>query len=89
MKDNRIAYKQTPLGGCTMNGTCDKLSLAHISACVTCPKAIFNDRSVKALSTLKTSLSKIIQRFDEGSPYRQQTDLEIKAIDKLLEKVSA
>ena len=89
MKDNRIAYKQTPLGGCSMNGTCDKLSLAHISACVTCPKAIFNDRSVKALSTLKTSLSKIIQRFDEGSPYRQQTDLEIKAIDKLLEKVSA
>ena len=53
MKDNRIAYKQTPLGGCSMNGTCDKLSLAHISACVTCPKAIFNDRSVKALSTLK------------------------------------
>ena len=88
MKDNRIAYKQTPLGGCTMNGSCDKLSLAHISACVTCPKALFNDRSVKALTTLKKSLSKVILRFEESSPYRQQTDLEIKAIDKLLEKVS-
>lgn len=89
MKDNRIAYKQTPLGGCSMKGSCDKLSLAHISACVTCPNAVFNDRSIKALSRLKDSLSKIIQRFDEESPYRQQTDLEIKAIDKLLEKTSA
>lgn len=86
MKDNRIAYKQTPLGGCSMNGSCDKLSLAHISACVTCPKAIFNDRSVKALSTLKASLSKIILKFDEDSPYHQQTDLEIRVINKLLEK---
>ena len=88
MKENRISYKQTPLGGCSMKGSCDKLSLAHISACVTCPNAVFNDRSIKALSALKLSLSKIIQRFDENSPYRQQTRIEINAIEKILEKTT-
>ena len=71
-----------------MKGSCDKLSLAHISACVTCPNAVFNDRSIKALSALKLSLSKIIQRFDENSPYRQQTRIEINAIEKILEKTT-
>lgn len=86
MKDGRLSYKRTPLGGCSINGTCDRLSFAHISACISCPNAVFNDRSVKALTALKVSLANTIKRFEESSPYRQQTQLEINAIEKILSK---
>lgn len=86
MKDGRLAYKRTPIGGCSLAGDCNRLSFAHISACVTCPNAVFNDRSIKALNALKKSLSSMILTHDERSPYRIQTELEIKGIEKMLTK---
>lgn len=43
VKENRLSYKKTPLGGCAKIGQCNKLSFAYATACVTCSEAIFDD----------------------------------------------
>lgn len=88
IKDGRISYKKTHLGGCAKTDKCNKLSFAYATACVTCSEAIFDDNSVIALEKAKANYEKQLSKFDKDSiPYKQFL-IEIEAIDNVLTKRS-
>ena len=89
VKENRLSYKKTPLGGCAKTGQCNKLSFAYATACVTCSEAIFDDDSVIALNKAKANYLMQLAKFEEDSISYKQFLIEIEAIDNVLAKRSA
>ena len=89
VKENRLSYKKTPLGGCAKTGQCNKLSFAYATACVTCSEAIFDDDSVIALNKAKANYLSQLTKFDEDSISYKQFLIEIEAIDNVLAKRAA
>lgn len=89
IKENRLSYKKTPLGGCAKIGHCNKLSFTYATACVTCSEAIFDDESVIALNKAKANYQDQLSKFDKDSIAYTQFLAEIDAIDKVLAKRSA
>ena len=88
VKENRLSYKKTPLGGCAKTGQCNKLSFAYATACVTCSEAIFDDDSVIALNKAKANYLMQLAKFEEDSISYKQFLIEIEAIDNVLAKRS-
>ncbi|WP_180033433.1 hypothetical protein [Acinetobacter sp. YH12233] len=88
VKENRLSYKKTPLGGCAKIGQCNKLSFAYATACVTCSEAIFDDDSVIALNKAKANYLSQLAKFEEDSISYKQFLIEIEAIDNVLAKRS-
>lgn len=88
VKENRLSYKKTPLGGCAKTGQCNKLSFAYATACVTCSEAIFDDDSVIALNKAKANYLSQLAKFEEDSISYKQFLIEIEAIDNVLAKRS-
>jgi hypothetical protein len=86
VKENRLSYKKTPLGGCAKIGQCNKLSFAYATACVTCSEAIFDDDSVIALNKAKANYLSQLAKFEEDSISYKQFLIEIEAIDNVLAK---
>lgn len=86
IKDGRLSYKKTPLGGCSKVGECNKLSFAYATACVTCSDAIFDDDSVIALNKAKANYQKQLLKLDQDSISYKQFQIEIEAINKVLVK---
>ncbi|MCU4396678.1 hypothetical protein [Acinetobacter junii] len=86
IKNGKLFYKRTALGGCNRKGVCDKISPLSVTACISCNDAIFSDRSVKALTVAKENFYKQIKLFDEDSHFALQLHAEIVAIDKVLNK---
>lgn len=86
IKNGKLFYKRTAIGGCNRNGICDKISPLSITACISCKDAIFSEKSVKALTTAKNNFYKQIKLFDEDSHFALQLRSEIESIDKILEK---
>jgi hypothetical protein len=72
IKENRLSYKKTPLGGCAKTGQCNKFSFTYATACVTCSEAIFDDDSVIALNKAKANYLSQLAKFEEDSiSYKQ------------------
>lgn len=88
IKENRLSYKKTPLGGCAKTGQCNKLSFTYATACVTCSEAIFDDDSVIALNKAKANYQAQLAKFEEDSISYKQFLAEIDAIDNVLAKRS-
>lgn len=86
IKNGKLFYKRTAIGGCNRNGICDKISPLSITACISCKDAIFSEKSVKALTTAKDNFYKQIKLFDEDSHFALQLRSEIESIEKILEK---
>ncbi|MCU4421064.1 hypothetical protein [Acinetobacter lwoffii] len=86
IKDGRLSYKKTPLGGCSRIGECNRLSFAYVTACVTCSDAVFDDNSVVALNKAKKNYQEQLLKLDKSSITYQQFQIEIDAIDKVLLK---
>ena len=86
IKNGKLFYKRTAIGGCNRNGICDKISPFSITACISCNDAIFSEKSVKALTTAKDNFYKQIKLFDEDSHFALQLRSEIESIDKILAK---
>lgn len=86
IKNGKLFYKRTAIGGCNRNGICDKISPLSITACISCNDAIFSEKSVKALTTAKDNFYKQIKLFDEDSHFALQLRSEIESIDKILAK---
>ena len=86
IKNGKLFYKRTAIGGCSRNGICDKISPLNITACISCNDAIFSEKSVKALTAAKDNFYKQIKLFDEDSHFALQLRSEIESIDKILTK---
>ena len=86
IKNGKLFYKRTAIGGCNRNGICDKISPLNITACISCNDAIFSEKSVKALTAAKDNFYKQIKLFDEDSHFALQLRSEIESIDKILAK---
>lgn len=86
VKENRLSYRKTPLGGCGITGECKKLAFAYVTACVTCNEAIFDDDSVIALNKAKANYQRQLLKFDKYSISYKQFEIEINAIDNVLAK---
>ena len=86
VRAGQVHYKQTPLGGCTLDTNCDRLGFAYTTACVTCENAVFDQSSVKKLEIVKNALEKQLSKYESGNYFHDQLRIEIESIDKVLEK---
>ena len=86
IKAGQLHYKETPLGGCTLDTNCDRLGFAYTTACVTCDNAVFDTSSVKKIEIVKNSLEKQLSKYESGNYFHDQLKIEIKSIDKVLKK---
>lgn len=84
VKKGKLAYKKTPLGGCSSVEFCEKATFISITACVLCDKAVFNNVSVSKLKKAKCDFNNKLLKFDMDSPYAHQIKKEIRAIDTIL-----
>lgn len=85
IKNGKLFYKRTAIGGCSRKGQCDKISPFNITVCISCNDGIFSERSVKALTKAKENFSRQIKLFDVDSHFALQLRSEIDAIDKVLD----
>jgi integrase len=88
IKAGKFSYKTTPVGGCSRIGPCDKLPLSTMSECLLCSFAIFTNKSLPALSTVKKMLVNQLHVMNKTNAQYEFIDLEIQKIDKFLEKNS-
>lgn len=86
IKTGQIYYKETPLGGCSLETNCNRLGFAYTTACVTCENAIFDQSSVKKLEIVKNNLKKQLSKYELGNYFHDQLKIEIESIDKVLAK---
>lgn len=86
IKNGKLFYKRTALGGCSRQGLCDKIAPLSITACLSCSDAVFSERSVRALTKAKENFYKQMKLFDQDSYFALQLRAEINSIDKVLNK---
>ena len=85
--EGRMAYKKTPLGGCSKIGACDKLGFSYITACIDCKDSIFDSSSKVALKKTKQAYFDRLKKYDFDSVTYKQLQIEINSINKILNKV--
>lgn len=85
--EGRMAYKKTYLGGCARTGSCDKLGFSYITVCLNCKDAIFDSSSKEVMKKTKQSFLQRLQKYEPDSITYKQLQIEINAIDKVLNKV--
>ena len=86
-EEGRMAYKKTYLGGCSRTGSCDKLGFSYITVCFNCKDAIFDSSSKEVMKKTKQSFLQQLQKYEPDSITYKQLQIEINAIDKVLNKV--
>lgn len=86
-EEGRIAYKKTFLGGCARTGACDKLGFSYITVCLNCKDAIFDSSSKEAMQKTKQSFLERLEKYEPKSITYKQLQVEINAIDKVLNKI--
>jgi len=86
-EEGRIAYKKTFIGGCSKVGSCDKLGFSYITVCLNCKDAIFDSSTKEALIKTKRAYLQRLEKYEFGSIIYKQLQIEINAINKMLNKV--
>ncbi|QKU22852.1 hypothetical protein [Acinetobacter lwoffii] len=86
-ENGQLAYKQTPLGGCSRVGPCNKLGFAHVTACITCKDSIFDSSSKVALIKTKKAFESRLMKYESNSIYSRQLQIEINSLNNLLNKI--
>ncbi|MFL1423581.1 hypothetical protein ACJOWW_03800 [Acinetobacter baumannii] len=86
IKEGKMSYKRTPLGGCARIGSCEQIAELTITACITCKDAIFSDRTDKALRMALRNFQNQLKNFPEDSPFNTHLRSEINQITDLLNK---
>ncbi|NNG82919.1 hypothetical protein [Acinetobacter sp. ANC 5378] len=87
-EEGRMAYKKTYLGGCAKIGACDKLGFSYITVCLNCKDAIFDSSSKETMKKTKQAFLQRLQKYEPDSITNKQLQIEINAIDKVLNKVN-
>lgn len=80
VRDGKVAYRKTPLGGCSAVTFCEKSTFTSITACVLCENAVFNSVSEEKLKKTLHSMELKLLQFEPNSPFSLQVTKEIKTI---------
>ncbi|HHP0278274.1 MULTISPECIES: hypothetical protein [Acinetobacter calcoaceticus/baumannii complex] len=86
MRDGKLSYRRTPLGGCARKEQCDKTAFISITACISCKDAVFSSKSIKALEKTKYHFMSRSFPLNHDDPYKKQLLCEIKEINSILRK---
>ncbi|MFP0566223.1 hypothetical protein ACLDXF_06300 [Acinetobacter baumannii] len=86
IKEGKMSYRRTPLGGCARIGSCDEISELTITSCIACKDAIFSDRTDKALRIALRNFQIQLKSIPEDSPFAIHLSAEINQINILLRK---
>jgi len=86
IKNGKLHYHETPIGGCANNSRCEKISNLSLTACISCKYAIFSDRSVASFVKIKELYLKQLSLYPDDSPYFLYLKHEISEIEKALIK---
>jgi hypothetical protein len=82
-----MAFKESPLGGCTKVGSCDRLSITHITACIDCEHSILDEKSIPRIEKQITNLKIERDQYKPGSLFYEHTQCEIDELNKKLVKI--
>ncbi|EOQ61106.1 hypothetical protein F935_03452 [Acinetobacter calcoaceticus ANC 3811] len=86
IRDGRLSYRRTPLGGCARKEHCDKTAFISITACISCKDAVFSSKSIKALEKTKYHFMSRSFPLNHDDPYKKQLLCEVREIDSILLK---
>ncbi|MDW3025739.1 hypothetical protein R5H28_04330 [Acinetobacter baumannii] len=86
IKEGKMSYRRTPLGGCARVGSCDEISELTITSCISCKDAIFSDRTDKALRIALRNFQIQLKSIPEDSAFAIHLRAEINQINILLGK---
>lgn len=84
IKQGRLRYTETPLGGCMATELCDRVAFSSITICLRCPSSVFNNKTVKILEKTKKDYLNRLSLFGVDTPYGKQLEIDIKDIESLL-----
>lgn len=86
IKEGKMSYRRTPLGGCSKIGNCDEISELTITACISCKDAIFTKRTDKALKIALNNFEDQLKNYPVESPFRTHLQAEISQINNIINK---
>jgi len=84
IKQGRLRYAETPLGGCMSIEVCDRIAFSSITTCVGCPSSVFNNKTVPLLIKTKQNYENRLSQFGIGTPYGKQLERDIRDIESVL-----
>ncbi|CAI3124865.1 hypothetical protein MWMV2_MWMV2_01266 [Acinetobacter oleivorans] len=67
IRDGKMSYRRTPLGGCSRKGSCEEIAELTITPCITCKDAIFSDRTISALKVALKNFRNQLQNLAPDS----------------------
>ncbi|NNH39583.1 tyrosine-type recombinase/integrase [Acinetobacter terrae] len=86
IKEGKMTYIRTPLGGCSRVGSCEEIAELTITACITCKDAIFSSRTDNALKIALRNFQNQLRNLPETSPHAIHLTAEITQINALIQK---
>lgn len=81
-----MVYKESPLGGCTKIGSCDRLSITNITPCVDCEHSVLDETSLPKIQRQLSHLETERDQYEPGSLFYQHTQNEIDELNRKLRK---
>lgn len=81
-----MVYKESPLGGCTKLGSCDRLSITNITPCVDCEHSVLDETSTPKIRRQLNHLEAERDQYDPESLFYQHAQNEIDALKRKLAK---
>ncbi|HCA5151953.1 TPA: hypothetical protein MW187_003562 [Acinetobacter baumannii] len=67
IRDGKMSYRRTPLGGCSRKGSCEEIAELTITPCITCKDAIFSDRTISALRVALKNFKNQLKNLEPDS----------------------
>ncbi|WP_085920458.1 hypothetical protein [Halomonas sp. CSM-2] len=84
IKQGRMRYAETPLGGCMAVEVCDRIAFSSITTCIGCGWSVFNSKTVPLLEKTQKEYVARLEYFGTGTPYGKQLERDIKDIQTTL-----
>jgi hypothetical protein len=81
-----MVYKESPLGGCTKIGSCNRLSITNITPCIDCEYSVLDETSVPKIERQLAHLESERDQYTPESLFYQHTQNEIDELNRKLRK---
>ena len=81
-----MAYKEGPIGGCSKVGSCSKLSLSVVTACLDCEFSILDETSFEKVMAEIDSLVVERDQYEVGSLFYKAIQEDIDDLNRALSK---
>ncbi|WP_111811616.1 site-specific integrase [Acinetobacter soli] len=86
IKEGKMVYRRTPLGGCSRIGDCYEITELNITSCLSCKDSIFSDRTIRALEIARKNFKNQLNNICKDNPFYKHLQDEIDQIELFLNK---